>query len=52
MASYPAEAMKNGHGFDEGVEGEVPTHGNSTKQTAPSTPAEVDSPANIGDASC
>ena len=49
---YPKEALTNAHGLDKGIEGVVPTHKNSVKKAAPATPAEIDSPANIGDASC
>jgi hypothetical protein len=31
---------------------ELPTHGNSTKKTAPSFPAGLDSPAPTGNLSC
>ncbi len=32
--------------------GDVPTDANSTKQRAPTLPAGLDSPANIGNSSC
>lgn len=39
-------------GYDEGVEGVVPTHENSTKKTAPALESGLNSPEKVGDASC
>lgn len=49
---YPSQ-IGNTPGFDKGTEADVPTSENSKRKTDSSKlPSELNSPANIGDASC